>query len=273
MANGRPGTLPTGHPSAPPWQYSPALGGEFVYKPNTDELVLRDGRHFARPQNIPRTSLVNASWSGPLPFRYSDSLPTDRPSRPPWTNSTAVQYSDSPPTSYPSQPPVIDTPALQYSGSPPTGHPSRTPWTNSPLLGGDFYYNPQTDEIVMKNGRRVPRPPYMTIDALRSSRWVPPDTDLPPGSSDYLLLGGGRERTESTGRSHPRSMDSATQTQMQGLMSRSEPTSAISRGKALEMRTPIKSFGGRDPSLLKVAPDGLSNLFPDFKLRTKGFSK
>jgi ribosomal protein L12E/L44/L45/RPP1/RPP2 len=59
----------------PPWTNSPAIGGSFVYDPKADEIVLKDGRRFARPAQIPRSSLANASWNGPFPFVYTGSPP------------------------------------------------------------------------------------------------------------------------------------------------------------------------------------------------------
>jgi hypothetical protein len=97
-------SLPTGRSSAPPWRYSPSLGGEYVYNPNADELVLRSGQRLPRPQHMPRSSLMNASWVGPYQFQYSGSPPTDRPSRPPRADSTAFQYPGAPLTGYPSTP-------------------------------------------------------------------------------------------------------------------------------------------------------------------------
>jgi hypothetical protein len=87
-------------PAGQPWTYSPAIGGYFIYNPNTDDVVLKDGRRFPRPQHVPRSSLTNPSWAGIPQFQYSSSPPTDRPSRPPRINSTAFQYSGSPLTGY-----------------------------------------------------------------------------------------------------------------------------------------------------------------------------
>jgi hypothetical protein len=105
LANGRPRTLPTGDPSAPPWQHSASLGGDFYYDPRTDEVVLRDGRRFPRPRQVPRHALQSVEWVGTLPFQYFGSPPTGHLPQPPWTNSTSFQYSSSPPTSHTSQQP------------------------------------------------------------------------------------------------------------------------------------------------------------------------
>lgn len=58
-----------GHSSArpPSWQYSPALGGYFVFKPSSDRIFLQSGQHFARPAGTPAASLESAAYEGPLP--------------------------------------------------------------------------------------------------------------------------------------------------------------------------------------------------------------
>jgi hypothetical protein len=38
---------------------------------------------------------------------------------------------------------------------------AQPPWTHSTALGGEFYYNPRTDEIVMKTGQHFARPRQM----------------------------------------------------------------------------------------------------------------
>jgi len=50
----------------PPWQHSPALGGEFVYRPRADKIVLKTSRTFARPHHISIESLQHAKYEGPL---------------------------------------------------------------------------------------------------------------------------------------------------------------------------------------------------------------
>jgi len=50
-----------------PWQHSSALGGRFLYKPSTDMIILQNGQRYSRPARIPRASLDNAVWEGPVP--------------------------------------------------------------------------------------------------------------------------------------------------------------------------------------------------------------
>lgn len=50
-----------------PWQHSSALGGRSLYKPSTDMIILQNGQQYSRPARIPRASLDNAVWEGPVP--------------------------------------------------------------------------------------------------------------------------------------------------------------------------------------------------------------
>ena len=52
----------------PPWTYSPSLDGDFIYHSSTDQIVLKSGRRYQRPQSLPVNSLRTASYDGPLPF-------------------------------------------------------------------------------------------------------------------------------------------------------------------------------------------------------------
>jgi len=73
-------------------------------------------------------------------------------------------------------------PAGANNPMPPRGQPSLPPWTPSPVLGGDFVYVPSTDELFMRDGRRLPRPARMQPAQLASSTYtgpLPPPTQLP----------------------------------------------------------------------------------------------
>ncbi|KAM0708462.1 hypothetical protein Q7P35_005114 [Cladosporium inversicolor] len=50
-----------------PWQYSEPLGGDYLYNPRTDEIILRNGTRLARPPYVPRDLLQRAAYDGPLP--------------------------------------------------------------------------------------------------------------------------------------------------------------------------------------------------------------
>jgi hypothetical protein len=68
--------LPTGHAARVPWLNSPSIGGEFIYRSETDEIVLKNGHHYARPQQIQAHSLRAAIYNGPLPpFEYFGTPP------------------------------------------------------------------------------------------------------------------------------------------------------------------------------------------------------
>lgn len=67
-------SYPTGRASAPPWKFSQLFGGEFIWDPRTDEIVMRTGQRFARPPNILQEALRPASYEG-LPFQYNGSPP------------------------------------------------------------------------------------------------------------------------------------------------------------------------------------------------------
>lgn len=70
-------SFPTGRAVETPWANSP-LFGDFIYRPETDEIVTRDGRRFARPENIRPEALAFASYDGPLPqFEYFGTPPGD----------------------------------------------------------------------------------------------------------------------------------------------------------------------------------------------------
>jgi hypothetical protein len=58
----------TGRSIQPPWTNSSLFGGEFIYQPKSDEIVLKNGRRYQRPQSLPVNSLTNASYDGPLPI-------------------------------------------------------------------------------------------------------------------------------------------------------------------------------------------------------------
>lgn len=61
----------------PPWQHSPALGGEFVYRPRTDEIILKTGRTFARPRHTSIESLQHARYEGPLGSPHRGNRPLE----------------------------------------------------------------------------------------------------------------------------------------------------------------------------------------------------
>ena len=60
------------HDTQPPWQHNLALGGDFIYRPRSDEIILKTGRTFVRPRNISVESLHHAIYEGPLPMQYSE---------------------------------------------------------------------------------------------------------------------------------------------------------------------------------------------------------
>jgi hypothetical protein len=60
---------------APPWQYSSSLGGEYIWDPQTDEIIMKTGHRLARPRHLPRDSFRNASYEGASSFQYVGSPP------------------------------------------------------------------------------------------------------------------------------------------------------------------------------------------------------
>lgn len=66
---------PTSRVAQPPWTKSSALGGEYIYLPQTDEIALKNGTRYARPQHVPAKSLDGARFD--LPFIYSGTPPGD----------------------------------------------------------------------------------------------------------------------------------------------------------------------------------------------------
>jgi hypothetical protein len=225
-ANGRPrsSVLSTGYPSQPPWHDSPSLGGEYYYNPQTDEVVLKDGRRFARPPGIAVRNLLPAAW--------------------------------------------VDSSSSQYSESPPTGYPSQPPWHNSRTLGGEYYYNPKTDEVVLKDRRRFSRPRHVPIPALLPAAWVDPHPNSSPGSSGPFPPRASREQAGTTGRSYPRSRDSIAETDVQDITRRMDQTRLSQSGQAQETRgRQIVPSDGLVTSSLPEVP------FSDFRIRDRRFYK
>jgi hypothetical protein len=54
-----------------PWTSSASLGGEYIYHSNSDQIVLKSGRCFQRPQSLPVNELRKASYDGPLPIDHT----------------------------------------------------------------------------------------------------------------------------------------------------------------------------------------------------------
>jgi hypothetical protein len=53
------------------------------------------------------------------------------------------------------------------------GH-ATPPWQTSQTIGGDYVWNSQTDEIILRTGRRYPRPPKISKSALANARYDEP---------------------------------------------------------------------------------------------------
>jgi hypothetical protein len=160
--------------SQPPWTNSPSLGGYFVYNPRTDEIVLKDGRHFPRPAHIPRTTpvLVSASYDG---FMYTGSPPGPGGNfqlvnaRPQAIPGTANQGS---------RPPVgmapVGSPAAQKNDTA-IGHmrlaPSRTVGQRNPVqhitpsVETPVVFQRSTESQVRR--REVVGPPDRTVPGIR----------------------------------------------------------------------------------------------------------
>jgi hypothetical protein len=218
-ANGRPrpSVLSTGYPSQPPWHDSSTLGGEYYYNPQTDEVVLKDGRRFARPPGIAVRALLPAAW--------------------------------------------VDSSSYQYPDSPPTGYPSQPPWHNSRTFGGEYYYNPKTDEVVLKDGRRFSRPRHVPIPALLPAAWVDPHPDSSPVGSGPYTPRGSREQ------SYPRSVDSIAGSQMPGLTQRMDQTRLSPSPRAQSRRDRQSTSSG----VLETSSQ--NELFADYKIRDRRFYK
>ena len=58
-----------------PWQRSDSLGGEYLYNPRTDEIILKNGPRYARPPNVPRNILLRAAYDGPVPAFQPQNVP------------------------------------------------------------------------------------------------------------------------------------------------------------------------------------------------------
>lgn len=126
------------HATEPPWQYSKALGGDYVFRPSTDEIILRDGRKAKRPAGVPIAQLQNVIYEGMLP----DAGPAiGKITKAALRNSQPSETQDKPPR--------------QFSAS----------------LGGEFVYLPGADEIAVRFGKRFKRPQDVTQESLRAASY------------------------------------------------------------------------------------------------------
>lgn len=50
-----------------PWQYNASLGGEYLYNPRTDEIILKNGVRYTRPPRLSKETLSRAAYDVPLP--------------------------------------------------------------------------------------------------------------------------------------------------------------------------------------------------------------
>lgn len=90
----------SGRSIQPPWTNSPSLGGEFIYQSSTDQIVLRSGSRYQRPQGLSKDSLRAASYDGPLSFDYTGTVdyssalgsPDIRPLQPPVPPANTPRY-------------------------------------------------------------------------------------------------------------------------------------------------------------------------------------
>jgi hypothetical protein len=63
---------PDAQATQPPWQHNPALGGDFIYRPTSDEIISKTGKMSIRPHHISVESLQHAIYEGPLPLQYGE---------------------------------------------------------------------------------------------------------------------------------------------------------------------------------------------------------
>jgi hypothetical protein len=236
-----------------------------------------------KPRRTPGTSKTSAERHSRA-ASVSAAPPSSYPSQPPWHNSASLggEYFYNPETdevvlktgqriARPPTVPVhallpaawVDTLKSQYPDSPSAGHPSQPPWHHSATLGGEYYYDPQTDVIVMKDRRRFQCPPNVPRHTLLPASWVDPNSDSSPGSTRPHSNDGSREQTPSTGLPYLRSTASAARTKMQALTREMDQT-GLSPGE--------KSHGHRDPQyMISGSLDTYEVIHPDYKIRDRLF--
>lgn len=130
------------HATEPPWRHSKALGGDYVFRPSTDEIILKDGRVLKRPASVPTITLQHAIYEGMFP-EAAPAVSSDTDTTP-RNNGTSRK---------------------QAPGQ------NKPPWQFSASLGGEYVYLPEADEIALRNGTRFRRPPEVPRESLRAASY------------------------------------------------------------------------------------------------------
>jgi hypothetical protein len=191
-----------------------------------------------------------------------------------------------------------------------SGRVPQLPWVNSPQLGGDYIYNPRSDEIILRDGRRCARPRSIPVNSLRPASYdgpiphLPPFqyTGSPPGPGGNFLLGGSRPQAmpgpSDHGNRPPGGMSpvgsSSTAHSLETAMGQMGLNANHQRGQPKSMqyippwretpvvfqtatrsqidrKEPVRS-PGKDARGISIGNDNVtSELFPDYKLRGRTF--
>jgi hypothetical protein len=195
-----------GQTAPPPWTNSTSLGGEFVYVARTDEIFLRNGNRFRRPQQMPREQLARSTYNGPLP----------------------------PPTQLP-QYPFVNT------GSPPSTNMQLRPGPPQAIAGAmaNMNLNRQTQRITTESPVNV----VFNLGGSQSSilRGDPPSNDAPSVRINKSELTGALFKTYKV-RPRPREFFTIGRV---FLVLWSEPAGGTSKVTAWEKGTVINHLGER----------------------------
>jgi hypothetical protein len=176
---------------------------------------------------------------------------------------------------------------------------AQPPWTHSTALGGEFYYNPRTDEIVMKTGQHFARPRQMPADALRASSYDGGSQSLPfqyggspPGPANSFSIAGGRQQVlpNRPGPSGSGGLPQGAPGRPPAGMNPTRPGQLRSTqqipadrelqvvfnartGSQIERREPVRNQApARNVPGISIGDEGVtSTLFPDFRLRPASF--
>jgi hypothetical protein len=167
---------------------------------------------------------------------------------------------------------------------------SQPPWTHSTSLGGEFYYNPRTDEIVMRNGQHFARPRQMPADAFRASSFDDGSlpfqyTGSPPGPSNSFPLAGGRQQVlpnrqgppgpliRPPGAINPSKPAQLRSTQQIPVDRELQVVFNARTGSQIARREPVRNHAPdrNVPGISIGNESATSTLFPDFRIKPAAF--
>ena len=180
---------PTNRVGQPPWTNSPALGGQYVYLPQTDQIALKNGIRYARPLHIKVESLDAARYDGILPLEYSGTPPGDG-----GNYMLARSRAFSAPASHGSSLPTGKALHIRdYQGTTPSGSPAAAHHIDSAM--GPMMQVPGSDGEPTKSTQHILTPggslptPFQRVQDL-----VAPKQPVYPGKSVRAVSTGSEQK-------------------------------------------------------------------------------